>query len=287
MASAFARTLGLSCAAACFSLLLGVAPAQARTHHHHHSRHHPIHSSGSLKATGSLHAAQAHLAHLGYDVGSVDGRMGQKTRAALKRFQKEHELKADGALGPKTIAALEAADFLRPTTTGTLPPMTGSEAQKSPPSVFPDALGDKEIDPQHALAIGPNGRTLSSRFAHIDVKANDETVDQPYTVLLEGAPILMAHGQPSVIGISPTYDLGTEDAIIFTTYVPLDSVCPYRHHVLALTVNGDKMVDIDNCTRLYTARVENGSLFISFPEMGSGRAASTVWRLEGMDLEKL
>jgi hypothetical protein len=52
---------------------------------------------------------QRTLASLGYSPGKVDGRFGPATEKALTRFQKAKKLKADGILGPKTLAALRAA----------------------------------------------------------------------------------------------------------------------------------------------------------------------------------
>jgi hypothetical protein len=37
---------------------------------------------------------------------AIDGKMGPKTKAAIKKFQSEHKLKPDGVAGPKTMAKL-------------------------------------------------------------------------------------------------------------------------------------------------------------------------------------
>lgn len=50
---------------------------------------------------------QNQLNDLGYDCGTVDGKFGAKTLVAVKAFQRDHGLDADGVVGRKTWAALE------------------------------------------------------------------------------------------------------------------------------------------------------------------------------------
>jgi lipoprotein-anchoring transpeptidase ErfK/SrfK len=58
--------------------------------------------------TYDLAAIQRQLTELRYYVGTVDGNLGAATRSAIQAFQKVHGLAADGAVGPATLAALEA-----------------------------------------------------------------------------------------------------------------------------------------------------------------------------------
>lgn len=56
--------------------------------------------------------AQTELINQGYDCGSTgaDGQFGKNTEAAVKRFQLDHGLTADGIIGQKTWSALDGAE---------------------------------------------------------------------------------------------------------------------------------------------------------------------------------
>jgi hypothetical protein len=52
---------------------------------------------------------QAALLELGYNVGKVDGKLGSKTKAAIKAFQKTQQLSVDGKVTPKLLEQLKIA----------------------------------------------------------------------------------------------------------------------------------------------------------------------------------
>lgn len=63
---------------------------------------------GSMAMAGDekVKAAQQALKDKGHDPGNVDGRMGPKTQAALRDFQKAQGLQASGRLDAKTMQSL-------------------------------------------------------------------------------------------------------------------------------------------------------------------------------------
>lgn len=58
-------------------------------------------------ATDRIKDIQTALKNSGFYAGSVDGKVGPKTKTAIMEFQKAKGLKADGKVGPKTWAELE------------------------------------------------------------------------------------------------------------------------------------------------------------------------------------
>ena len=72
----------------------------------------PFGASPSADATTrvkpSARKIQSALKNAGFYAGEVDGRMGPKTKQAIKDFQKANELTADGVVGRKTWTRLSA-----------------------------------------------------------------------------------------------------------------------------------------------------------------------------------
>lgn len=59
-------------------------------------------ASTTSDKTAEIKKAQEKLNELGYDCGTPDGKIGKKTTAAIKKFQKDKGLTVDGILGAKT-----------------------------------------------------------------------------------------------------------------------------------------------------------------------------------------
>lgn len=63
--------------------------------------------TGEAKQWPNARQIQAALKNAGYYQGVIDGKLGKKTRQAVKDFQKANNLSVDGKVGKKTWAALK------------------------------------------------------------------------------------------------------------------------------------------------------------------------------------
>lgn len=90
--------------------------------------------------------AQTQLIQRGYDLGSygADGKFGQATEKAVKLFQTDWDLTADGIIGPKTWAMLESTPA-RVLYTVTVPGLSLAEAEKLT-TQYPGSKMSKEAD---------------------------------------------------------------------------------------------------------------------------------------------
>ena len=73
-----------------------------------------------------VRAMQIKLVNLGYLKATVDGVYGSSTKSAVRAFQKDHSLTADGLAGPKTRAAIDTAASALSPSGGTTPVVTGT-----------------------------------------------------------------------------------------------------------------------------------------------------------------
>jgi hypothetical protein len=266
------------------------APALATTQpKHHHARTKASHKKNDASST--VRVAQTHLAHLGYYPGHIDGLMGPKTKAGIRDFQRDQGLAPNGVLTSETRRALAAADIAHPSALLSVPVAQPNKFYATNPDFY-GHVNQQFADPLllsrgNAAAVSGASQSLPSRFAQVSITEEINGQMKRYNVTLNGEPILQVNNQPSVIGVSQTYDLGSEDVILFSTYEPGNIICPYRHHILAMNNGGRYLHPIDNCTRGYQAHVAQGSLFITFPETDDQRDIPATWRYENGDLERL
>ena len=61
-----------------------------------------------IRVAASAIDVQKALKNAGFYEGTVDGKIGQKTKLAISKFQKENNLKADGIVGKQTWNELKA-----------------------------------------------------------------------------------------------------------------------------------------------------------------------------------
>ena len=72
----------------------------------------PTDTPAPTQDTTSISAIQQRLKDLGYYTGEVDGLSGSGTKAAVKKFQQQHGLEADGVVGPATSYVLFSEEAL-------------------------------------------------------------------------------------------------------------------------------------------------------------------------------
>jgi hypothetical protein len=293
------------------SLVLGLTatvdtpPAYAYFKHTHKHMVHKAKKKTKTKVKKSkintmLRDAQTSLINLDYTPGQPDGLLGPKTVAAIKAFQRDHHLKATGKLTHETYNAIIKADKTRamsslPNVPTPLIPVPASDTLPTQPGLtgttnqqYADPLlGGQTVAGSSSSGQAVRTQELSSRFAKLDINENLNGNTRRYNLTLNGEPILQIDNQPSIIGMSPSYKLSNEDAVILTTYVQDDNVCPYKQYLLTLSQSKNELRAFGNCTQGYQARVVQDSLFVTFPEIDDQRVAGATWRYEEGFLEKL
>lgn len=290
--------------------------AWAKGHKSHHASAKAKHRAAKMSPAKQ---AQTHLSNLGYYAGKIDGQLGPKSKAAIKAFQKDQGLKPTGVVNASLLAMLSSADRSHAMASLPLTRKNGkgrqadtmklsdiingigateedNTPQKDYDATRPDFYGyyEQELGDSassfDATGDGYGGGTshpLPSRFAKIDVIEGTDQGKHRYTVMLNERPILLAENQPTVIGISRTFRLGAEDAIMFSAYNGDGSACGFRHYLLSMRDGASQLLKIGNCTRGYQAHIANNSLFIVFPEADDGRLVGATWRYERGNVTRL
>ena len=64
-------------------------------------------AAASTDESGRVREIQLALKSAGFDPGSTDGKLGPRTKAAVREFQQAHGLHPDGKVGPRTWTKLE------------------------------------------------------------------------------------------------------------------------------------------------------------------------------------
>lgn len=144
----------------------------------------------------SVSDIQTHLKARGYDTGDIDGRMGPKTRAAIKSFQRDNDLVADGIVGKNTQTALQGLEPLTAITTQELEsaPMNLSGVKTERERIQDILDRDDFVEVEPGFELGTPAITVSS-----NTKKTKEEKEDVQRALLE-------------LG----YDVGEVDGVIGT-----------------------------------------------------------------------
>jgi peptidoglycan hydrolase-like protein with peptidoglycan-binding domain len=104
---------------------------------------------------------QQELERRGYELGAVDGIYGPRTRQAVTAFQRDENLRADGRIGPQTLAALGMSESGQQV--GEVPAATGIEQQQGTGEVERRVETERRIETERSVDpqadIGPREQT--------------------------------------------------------------------------------------------------------------------------------
>lgn len=138
-------------------------------------------ATGSLKlgSTGTeVRNVQKRLKELGYLKGSVDGDFGTATQEAVKAFQKNNGLTADGKVGKETLAKLNSSSAKKATAAPTATKKPAATTKKA--TATPKATRTPDLSKDYYLQSGSSGakvKTLQNRLIELgwmDGKADGE-----------------------------------------------------------------------------------------------------------------
>lgn len=124
----------------------------------------------------NVEAIQRALVRAGFDPGPVDGKLGPKTLAAVKAFQKAHALLVDGIAGPMTQAALQ--NYRAPST------VTPS-VRAVPSEWMPDAIMKRVI--VHWTAGAHKASALDKAHYHVLIEDDGQLVRGKPSIVLNDA----------------------------------------------------------------------------------------------------
>lgn len=113
--------------------------------------------SASISATDQeqVRQAQQALNDKGFSAGGADGKLGPKTKKALKQFQKSQSLAQSGSLDEKTIVALG----IQPGGMSSAPAPATPGAETPPSSTMPPSSGTTPPDDTNQKPASPTPTT--------------------------------------------------------------------------------------------------------------------------------
>ena len=117
----------------------------------------------SLGSKGTtVKTIQQKLKNWGYYTGAVDGIYGQKTKEAVKYFQRRNKLTVDGVAGPKTLAAMGISASSSGSNTGSSS-FTNSDVNLLAHLIYGEARGESYVG-QVAVGAVVMNRVKSASF---------------------------------------------------------------------------------------------------------------------------
>lgn len=124
---------------------------------------------------------QEKLNKLGLDTGGVDGTYGPLTRKAIKQYQEENNLGADGIAGPDTLKALgileEVSQLLK-----------SARASHGGVAIGGSVAGNIIVSGDNNVAVGPTGNVVG-RDVVIDKDKKDKVLSQDQAFERIGAAV--------------------------------------------------------------------------------------------------
>ena len=110
--------------------------------------------------------AQKRLAELEYDAGPIDGKIGPKTIAALKKFQQDHDLAVTGKLDEETLRKLGFSSKTQPVEQTSIPTV--------PSVVRPEATPTAAATPVKVVGVALAGYDESTSAVYAPTETSGE-----------------------------------------------------------------------------------------------------------------
>lgn len=208
---------------------------------------------------GQTRELQEKLILLGYEPGPIDGAYGRQTRAAVRKFQKDAEIRVDGVVGRQTLGALD--EFVaRGNAAGQKP-----QAANIQLDIYEDVLTDRLMS---------GSVTLPSRFAKVELTRAGAG---RYTLAINGNVVATSPGGNGLPRISHTFEMPGEDAYVFASMAGRRQGCRLEHTLVVVRQDGSFMppTPVGNCQEILNARVQDNTFVMSFPP-----EHVPSWRLE-------